>query len=84
MEIRFKAGLPLGGTFRAERNFSLSCDFSGGTNQKRQRETPLRAENSAYSGKRPLYMGLILVPSVYIVNDSAYCVHIVVYTVYIF
>ena len=27
-----KAGFPLGGTLRAERNFSLSCDFSGGTN----------------------------------------------------
>jgi hypothetical protein len=28
----FKAGFPLGGILRAERNFSLSCDFSGGTN----------------------------------------------------
>jgi hypothetical protein len=27
-----KAGFPLGGILRAERNFSLSCDFSGGTN----------------------------------------------------
>ena len=32
---------------RAERNFFLSCDFSGGNNQKRQREIPLHAENSA-------------------------------------
>jgi hypothetical protein len=30
----------LGGIFRAERNFSLSCDFSGKTNWKRQREIP--------------------------------------------
>ena len=28
----FKAGFPLGGILRAERIFSLSCDFSGGTN----------------------------------------------------
>ena len=28
----FKACFPLGGILRAERNFSLSCDFSGGTN----------------------------------------------------
>ena len=28
----YKAGFPLGGILRAERNFSLSCDFSGGTN----------------------------------------------------
>jgi hypothetical protein len=27
-----KACFPLGGILRAERNFSLSCDFSGGTN----------------------------------------------------
>jgi hypothetical protein len=27
-----KAGFPLGGILRAERNFSLSCDFSSGTN----------------------------------------------------
>jgi hypothetical protein len=27
-----KAGFPLDGILRAERNFSLSCDFSGGTN----------------------------------------------------
>ena len=31
-ENRPKAGFPLGGILRAERNFSLSCDFSGGTN----------------------------------------------------
>ena len=29
-----KAGFPLGGILRAERNFSLSYDFSGGTNWK--------------------------------------------------
>jgi hypothetical protein len=27
-----KAGFPLGAILRAERTFSLSCDFSGGTN----------------------------------------------------
>ena len=27
-----KGRFPLGGIFRAERNFSLYCDFSGGTN----------------------------------------------------
>jgi hypothetical protein len=41
---RFEA---VGGILRAERNFSLSRDFSGGTNLKRQREIPLRAQNSA-------------------------------------
>ena len=30
--IMYKAGFPLGGILRAERNLSLSCDFSGGTN----------------------------------------------------
>ena len=28
----FKASFALGGILRAERNFSLSCDFSSGTN----------------------------------------------------
>jgi hypothetical protein len=27
-----KASFPLGGILRAERNFSLTCDFSGATN----------------------------------------------------
>ena len=51
----YKAGFPLGGILRAERNFSLSCDFSGGTNEKRQRKIPLRAQNSAKwkTGLRP-------------------------------
>jgi hypothetical protein len=40
---RCKGCFPLG----PRRNFSLSCDFSGGTNYKRQREIPLRAKNSA-------------------------------------
>ena len=30
-EKRIKACFPLDGILRAERNFSLSCDFSGGT-----------------------------------------------------
>jgi hypothetical protein len=30
--LPFKGHFPLGGIFRAERNFSLSCDHSGGTN----------------------------------------------------
>jgi hypothetical protein len=32
VENSLKGRFPLGGIFRAERNFSLSCDFSGGTN----------------------------------------------------
>ena len=39
-----KGRFPQDGIFRAERNFSLSCDFSGGTNEKTKR-------NSAPSGK---------------------------------
>ena len=29
--LQYKGRFPLGGNFRAERNFSLPCDFSGGT-----------------------------------------------------
>ena len=30
--VSAKGRFPLGGIFRAERNFSLTCDFSGGIN----------------------------------------------------
>ena len=41
--IRIKAGFPLGGILRAERNFSLSFLISSTREITRQRKIPLRA-----------------------------------------
>ena len=43
----YKAGFPLGGILRAERNFSLSFLISSTREITRQRKIPLRAQNSA-------------------------------------
>jgi hypothetical protein len=49
-----KAGFPLGGILRAERNFSLSCDFSGGTIIRKDKEKFRSARNIPPSGKPAL------------------------------
>jgi hypothetical protein len=43
----YKAGFPLGGILRAERNLSLSFLISSTREITRQRKIPLRAQNSA-------------------------------------
>jgi hypothetical protein len=45
-DVKLAMSMTLGGILRAERNFSLSCDFSSG-DKKRQRKIPLRAQNFA-------------------------------------
>jgi hypothetical protein len=47
LEYKRKGRFPLGGIFRAERNFSLSFLISSTQELTRQRKIPLLAENSA-------------------------------------
>ena len=44
LRLFLKGCFPLGGIFRAERNFSLSCDFSGGTNEITKKNSAPRAK----------------------------------------